>query len=73
MLAGDQLADTHQATTVRQADGKALSTDGPFAETNVPRITFVEGLRGNPKHRSLRLDGALSPPEGGGRPRRQST
>jgi hypothetical protein len=33
MRAGDQLADTDQATTVRQTDGKALATDGPFAET----------------------------------------
>ena len=33
MRAGDPLADTDQATTVRQADGKVLSTDGPFAET----------------------------------------
>ncbi len=33
MRAGDQLADTDQATTVRQADGKILATDGPFAET----------------------------------------
>ena len=33
MRAGDQLADTGQATTVRQTDGKVLATDGPFAET----------------------------------------
>ena len=33
MRAGDQLADTDQATTVREADGKTLATDGPFAET----------------------------------------
>ncbi len=33
MRAGDPLADTDQATTVRQTDGKVLSTDGPFAET----------------------------------------
>jgi hypothetical protein len=33
MRAGDQLADTDQATTVRQTDGKVLATDGPFAET----------------------------------------
>ena len=33
MRAGDQLADTDQATTVREADGKILATDGPFAET----------------------------------------
>jgi hypothetical protein len=33
MRAGDPLADTDQATTVRQKDGKVLSTDGPFAET----------------------------------------
>ena len=31
--AGDQLADTNQATSVREADGKILATDGPFAET----------------------------------------
>ena len=33
MRAGDQLADTRQATTVRETDGKVLTTDGPFAET----------------------------------------
>jgi hypothetical protein len=33
MRAGDQLADTDQATVVREADGKILATDGPFAET----------------------------------------
>ena len=33
MRAGDALADTDQATTVRQTDGKVLATDGPFAET----------------------------------------
>ncbi|MGZ5300458.1 MAG: YciI family protein [Actinomycetota bacterium] len=33
MRAGDPLADTGQATTIRQTDGKVLSTDGPFAET----------------------------------------
>jgi hypothetical protein len=33
MRAGDPLADTDEATTVRQTDGKALATDGPFAET----------------------------------------
>ncbi len=33
MRAGDQLANTDQATTVRQTDGKVLATDGPFAET----------------------------------------
>jgi hypothetical protein len=33
MRAGDQLADTAQATTVRQTDGAVLATDGPFAET----------------------------------------
>ena len=33
MRAGDQLADTSQATTIRQGEGKALVIDGPFAET----------------------------------------
>ena len=33
MRAGDQLADTDQATTVRIRDGKTVTTDGPFAET----------------------------------------
>jgi hypothetical protein len=33
LRAGDQLADTDQATTVRQTDGRVLATDGPFAET----------------------------------------
>jgi hypothetical protein len=31
--AGDPLADTDQATTVRMHDGNVLATDGPFAET----------------------------------------
>lgn len=33
MRAGDQLADTPQATTIRTVEGKMLTTDGPFAET----------------------------------------
>ena len=33
MRAGDQLADTDQATTLRQNGGTVLATDGPFAET----------------------------------------
>ncbi len=33
MRAGDPLADTGKATTVRLRDGKVLTTDGPFAET----------------------------------------
>ena len=33
MRAGDPLADTDKATTVRQTDGAVLATDGPFAET----------------------------------------
>jgi len=31
--AGDQLADTSSATTVRIREGQQLVTDGPFAET----------------------------------------
>ena len=31
--AGDRLQPTTTATTVRVRDGKALTTDGPFAET----------------------------------------
>jgi hypothetical protein len=30
---GAQLQDSHATTTVRVADGEALTTDGPFAET----------------------------------------
>jgi hypothetical protein len=33
MRAGDPLADTDKATTVRVRDGQTLTTDGPFAET----------------------------------------
>jgi hypothetical protein len=33
MKAGDALQPTSTATTVRVRDGKALTTDGPFAET----------------------------------------
>ena len=33
MVAGDALAPTSAATTVRVRDGQTLSTDGPFAET----------------------------------------
>ena len=33
MRAGDPLADTHKATTVRMSGGQTLATDGPFAET----------------------------------------
>jgi hypothetical protein len=33
MRAGDPLADTDQATTVRVRDAQTLTTDGPFAET----------------------------------------
>jgi len=32
-VAGDGLEPTSTATTVRVRDGKALTTDGPFAET----------------------------------------
>jgi len=32
-LAGDPLLPTRTATTVRMRDGKAVTTDGPFAET----------------------------------------
>jgi len=32
-LAGDPLLPTHTATTVRLRSGKAVTTDGPFAET----------------------------------------
>jgi hypothetical protein len=32
-IAGDALAPTTAATTVRVRDGKTLTTDGPFAET----------------------------------------
>ncbi len=33
MVAGDQLAPSTAATTVRVRDGETLVTDGPFAET----------------------------------------
>ena len=33
VIGGDQLQPTDTATTVRVADGEALTTDGPFAET----------------------------------------
>lgn len=33
MLSGEGLHPTSSATTVRVRDGKALTTDGPFAET----------------------------------------
>lgn len=33
LLAGEALTPTGSATTVRIRDGKALTTDGPFAET----------------------------------------
>lgn len=33
MLGGEPLHPTSAATTVRVRDGKALTTDGPFAET----------------------------------------
>lgn len=33
LIAAEPLAPTSTATTVRVADGKALVTDGPFAET----------------------------------------
>jgi hypothetical protein len=32
-IAGDALHPTSDATTVRVRDGKAITTDGPFAET----------------------------------------
>jgi len=32
-VGGEPLEDTRSATTVRVKDGKALRTDGPFAET----------------------------------------
>jgi hypothetical protein len=33
MLAGEALQSTSTATTVRVADGRTITTDGPFAET----------------------------------------
>ena len=33
VIGGDQLQPTDTATTVRVADGKTLTTDGPFSET----------------------------------------
>ncbi len=33
MRAGDPLADTGQATTIRQRNGEVLTIDGPYAET----------------------------------------
>jgi hypothetical protein len=33
VVGGEQLADVQMATTVRTADGQALTTDGPFADT----------------------------------------
>jgi hypothetical protein len=36
-VAGDALQPTSTATTVRIRDGKALVTDGPFAETKEQR------------------------------------
>jgi hypothetical protein len=33
MVGGEALQPTSTATTVRQQDGKILTTDGPFAET----------------------------------------
>ena len=33
LVAGDELAPTHTATTVRVRNGKPQTTDGPFAET----------------------------------------
>ena len=33
LVAGDALQPTNTATTVRVRNGKALTTDGPFAET----------------------------------------
>jgi hypothetical protein len=33
MRAGEPLADTNEATTVRMSGGAVLTTDGPFAET----------------------------------------
>lgn len=33
MLGGNALQPTHTATTVRVKDGRATTTDGPFAET----------------------------------------
>ena len=33
VLGGDQLQPTDSATTVREANGETLTTDGPFSET----------------------------------------
>ena len=32
-IGGEALEETHTATTVREKDGKIVTTDGPFAET----------------------------------------
>ncbi len=58
MRAGDPLADTDQATTVRQVDGKVLATDGPFAETKeqLGGYYIVECANLDEAHRGRRED-----------------
>jgi hypothetical protein len=51
--AGDRLHPANTATTVRVRDGKTLTTDGPFAETQ-------EQLGGYYLIESKDLDGALA-------------
>ena len=42
MKGGDGLLPTTMATTVRVRDGKAATTDGPFAETKEQLIGYYE-------------------------------
>ena len=62
---GEPLESTHTATTVRMKNGKALTTDGPFAETKeqLAGYTIVEA-----KDLDEVLAFAAAPPAGAGRP-----
>ncbi|MFF5179912.1 YciI family protein [Micromonospora sp. NPDC000316] len=66
-LAGDQLAPTTAATTVRVRDGELLVTEGPFAETTEVIVGFdlldcadldeaIEVARAHPMAREGRLE-----------------
>jgi len=64
MRAGDQLADTDQATTVREAEGKILATDGPFAETKEQLAGFY--LVDAPNHdEALKIAAKIPPARAG--------
>jgi len=57
-VGGDPLLPTHTATTVRMRSGKAVSTDGPFAETKEHLSGFIV-IEARDLNEAIRLAGDI--------------